>query len=74
MEVRPDLGGWGGRSCAACCGLFGSVMRALQLQQMMAGGQQRPGASSFAYTARLVRLALMGILVAYLYIWIQKNI
>ncbi len=53
--------------------VLGSLTRALQLEQLMAGGQQRLAAGSFAYTAKLVRWALMGILVAYLYIWIQRN-
>jgi hypothetical protein len=48
------------------------VTRALQLEQLLAGRQQQ-SASSIAFYAKLVRLALLGILCAYTYMWFKKN-
>jgi hypothetical protein len=50
------------------------VTRALQLQQLLAGGgRQQQSGSSIAFYAKLVRLALLGILCAYAYMWFKKN-
>jgi hypothetical protein len=58
--------------CAVACT---EVTRALQLEQMLAGGgRQQQSASSVAFYAKLVRLALLGILCAYTWMWFKKNV
>ena len=63
-EVGLDLCVW--RSCLFCDACD-------QLQQLMTAGGQ-PAASPQAYMARLLRLALLGILCAYAYMWIKKHL
>jgi len=64
-----EVGGGGGLICVA---LFVLLMLALQLEQLFVGGVPRQQAGG-SYVASLLRMALLGVMCAYAYLWLRAK-
>jgi hypothetical protein len=64
-----EVGGGGGVICVA---LFVLLMLALQLEQLFVSGVPRQQAGG-SYVASLLRMALLGVMCAYAYLWLRAK-